>query len=144
MFARLYFANGTAEHLPGAPDAALERFRLVYASPHYRQDPVRGAVSSYKIFEHVPGALVSGSAGPESRVQIRLILRDPQGGRLEYSDVTRATRDGSYSFHVPYATDAGSGDFSPTGAYELTTGGKTSLVQVPEHAVQTGGTVPLR
>jgi dolichyl-diphosphooligosaccharide--protein glycosyltransferase len=143
MFYRLYFDNGATVDLPANHEDALERYRLVHVSPGGQEIPRHGFVPWYKIFEHVPGVLLKGRARPGTVVSIDLELRNDRGLGFDYRDVVRARSDGTFAFHLPYATDGRSGDFTPQGVYNLDLGGERRPIRISAADVLTGNTVLL-
>ncbi len=143
MFYRLYFDNGATVDLPANHEDALERYRLVHVSPGGQEIPRHGFAPWYKVFEHVPGVVLKGRGRPGTVVSIDLELRNDQGWGFDYRDVVRARSDGTFVFHLPYATDSKSGDFTPQGDYTLDLGGERRPIRINEADVMAGKTVSL-
>jgi len=104
---------------------ASAHFRLVHDSPEQRLRPQGG--SAARVFEVVPGAVLSGPAEAGAEVTAQLTVRTDQGQSLDYIRRTRAGPDGAFSVRVAYP-----------GEYRLTVGGTTRQVRVPEAAVVGG------
>ncbi|HMK48197.1 MAG TPA: oligosaccharyl transferase, archaeosortase A system-associated [Methanocella sp.] len=105
----------------------------------------RPPVKYVKIYEVVKGATITGQASPGAKVTANLTL-STDGRKFPYTQTTTADQSGSYSMIVPYATTAMNGtgyssDVSPVGKYTLTVGNTTTPVEVPESAIQNGGTI---
>lgn len=143
MFYRLYFHNGSTFDLRERHEDSLERYRLVHVSSGGQVLPSHGFVPWYKVFEHVPGVQLKGVAQPGAIVSIYLLLRNGQGSGVEYRDAVRSQSDGTFAFHLPYATDSRSGDFTPLGSYLLEAGGERRRIWIAEADVRAGKTVTL-
>ena len=97
MLARLYWGNGEG----------LVRHRLIQASlEHIASEPPRPV---YRIWEHVPGALLTGAAPEGAEVKASIAVREPSGAVFVYEAHARANAAGQYELRLPYAT-AASGD----------------------------------
>jgi hypothetical protein len=127
--------------------AAWERFRLVTEGPRggraltelYGGRAPQG-VAPFKLFELVPGALLEVHAEPGAQVQAFATIRTPLGRDFDFPIHRRADASGVARIRVPYATDGA----APTGALEawqVSAGGRTRDVAVPEAAVREGGVV---
>ncbi|HWG89624.1 MAG TPA: oligosaccharyl transferase, archaeosortase A system-associated [Candidatus Thermoplasmatota archaeon] len=108
--------------------------------------------SQLKIFEHVPGALLTGTAAPGARVTASVDLHSNVTGRdFTYTNSVTAGPDGSYQLRVPYSTTAyvplsegGTAlEVIALGPYRVQAGSGTTTVQVPDAAVLRGLTVPV-
>jgi hypothetical protein len=84
-----------------------------------------------------------GVTQPGGIVTVSLALRNAQGRDCDYRDVVRARSDGTFVFHLPYATDGRSGDFVPLGNYMLELGGERRQIRIAEADVMAGRTVSL-
>ncbi len=143
MFYRLYFHNGSTVDIRARHEDSLERYRLVHMSSGGRVIPPYGEVPWFKIFEHVPGVRLKGSAAPGTGVSISLELRNGAGQTVVYRDVAKAGADGAFVFHLPYSTERNSGDFSPVGSYLLALGNERYPVRIAEEELMAGKTVDL-
>jgi hypothetical protein len=126
LWSRLYHDHGSA----GPSGPALGHFRLVAETG----TPGEG----FKLFEHVRGAHLSGTAPPRAAVTLALRLRTPDGPDRPYLATATADGAGRFDYTVPYATDP-----NPQAAYaaeaRLHCPGGDVLVQIPEPAVLFGG-----
>ena len=89
---------------------------------HFEYDGV--ITATVKIFEHVEGARVQGTAAANSVVEAHLFLRcGPEDRLLKYARSTQTGADGRFELVVPHATTPGTGAWtcSAEGAYEIIT-----------------------
>jgi len=99
-----------------------------------------------KIFEHVRGAKITGNAPPNSIVTLTNTVKTNIGRTIQYKQITSS--NGTYELTVPYSTlgpISGETQFDtkPTGAYTVTAGNISKLVEINEKDVLEGGTVIL-
>ncbi|HPJ30197.1 MAG TPA: oligosaccharyl transferase, archaeosortase A system-associated [Methanothrix sp.] len=127
------------------PLEALGHYRLVHES----QSSVTSNGQKYvKIFEHVPGATITGEASPGSEVVISAPIATSRGRNFEYRQSTVADSNGSFSLVVPYSTEGPAPwstnfDTAPLGPYTLRVGGVQYEVRVPEGAVIAGSSISI-
>lgn len=115
----------------------MSRLRLVYESSTFRGDNPRSA--SVKIFEHVPGVVVTGrSSGP---VVAMLNLTTNQGRRFTYA-IEAAPVNGVYTLRLPYST-ASNGAVIADGAYIIMNPQIAKELSVDEEDVLRGSTIQL-
>jgi asparagine N-glycosylation enzyme membrane subunit Stt3 len=146
LHASLYFMDGARGLLDVADGGsrvvvpAADRFRLVYESagnPSAPQPPL----ATYKLFERVAGARVTGKAPPGYAVEAQLELDTPRGRPFTFSTQAVADPAGDYGLVLPYPTQATSGAVRSKGPYRLLSGPRTETIQVSEEAVQTGAVI---
>ena len=131
--------------MTSVPLEALSHFRLVYES---QTSVTSGGQKYVKIFEHVPGATISGEASPGTDVVISVPITTNRGRSFVYQQSTVADSDGEFSLVVPYSTE-GPVDWStnfetgPTGPYTLRVGTVQYDVRVPEGAVIVGSSIKI-
>lgn len=100
---RLYRFDGRRVSIAGRRYAPARHFRLVYECR--RQVRLLGRrLAACKLFEHVRGARLVGSAPPGERIDLALRLETNLGRRMLYRDSTVADERGRYARVVPYAT----------------------------------------
>jgi len=143
MYYRLYLQDGSAFALQGTETQALGRYRLVYESAGGSPEPVMGMVSHYKIFEYVPGALLTVTTVPGTMVTVELPLRAGSGRRFTYRDQVMTDGAGQLAVRLPYATTAGTGDVVPLGPYRIKYAAGTVLFTVQPEAVLNGAKLSL-
>lgn len=109
--------------------------------------------ASLKIFEHVRGANLTGTAPAGTPVTARVTLAAPYGvgqtATFAWNGATTAGPDGTWSLTVPYSTTAylapaqGGTNLvvKAAGPYTVTVGATTAEVDVPDEAVLGGETV---
>jgi dolichyl-diphosphooligosaccharide--protein glycosyltransferase len=90
-----------------------------------------------KIFEYVPGAVISGNAQNNVSVKITLNLTTNQGRSFTYSQEV-PSENGRYMFKVPYSTEKTNYGTQPTGTYIIRNGDFSRGVSVSEEAVLEG------
>jgi len=125
---------------PAFPMPALQHYRLVHES----ESTVTGnGQKMVKTFEHVPGAVVQGSAAPGTRVvaQVPVITNMNRAFLYQQSNITGA--DGRFTLVLPYSTegpiDSGTNfDTKPMSAYQLNVGDRQAELRVPEDYVLRG------
>ncbi len=133
MAPRLYFFDG--QSAPGGGGAPTDGFRLVYETP--------GAEDPLKVFELVPGALLTVTGALPSRpVSAAVRVRTNQAREFVWNVVAEADRSGSVQLRLPYATGR-------NGAIEATVwsvgdGGSTAQVATSERDVREGRRIELQ
>lgn len=125
------------------PLEALKHYRLVYESQSLATVTDQKYV---KIFEHVPGAEIKGSAPAGTEVSISVPVMTNQGRTFLYKQ--SAVSDGEFSLIVPYSTEGpieGGTNFltKPAGPYSLVVGDDFYEVRVPEEMVMSGGSTQI-
>jgi len=124
---------------------ALQHYRLVHES----ETPVTTNGQKFvKIFEHVPGAVVSGQAAPGTAVAARTVIMTNQNRAFLYQQSNVTDSSGWFTLVLPYATDGPivGGTIYDTRAmtpYQLQVGNATlsSGLNVSEVDVLNGGTI---
>ncbi|HQJ28129.1 MAG TPA: STT3 domain-containing protein [Methanotrichaceae archaeon] len=124
LIARLHLTDGQG----------LGRFRLVYESPSIRG--TSPPTSQVKIFEYLPGALITGAAPEGESVSARIELLTNQGRRFTYNG-TATSRHGIYEIRVPYSAGK-QGDVKALGNYTIQAGAVRKTVMVSERDVLEG------
>ncbi|HLL54036.1 MAG TPA: peptide transporter [Myxococcaceae bacterium] len=122
---------------------ATAHFRLVFESAEERLRQERGPYA--RLFETVPGALLSGQAAPGEEVTAVLVLETRQGTRLQYERRARAGPDGRFALRVAYAT-APTSEIHPApgqDGYMVKLGGMVRTVTVTDAQVSRSETVEL-
>ncbi len=115
---------------------ALTRHRLVFEAADERK--------GIWLYEIVPGAVVTGSATPDSVVAISLELESDSGKNLRWATRRRTDKEGEFRIRVPYATvGAPSSAIHSLGQYQLRTEqGVVATFDVTEDALQQGLKIP--
>lgn len=141
MHTRLMQGDGSMMRAAEVMLPALASWRLVHESPYLAQ--TGGAeMSYYKVFERVPGALVTGMAPKGQAVILTLDLLTTRQRRFSYLTRVHAGEDGMFAVRVPYATGSQQGDTRPAGSYTLYVGQTvTGTVAVSEDDVVQGNRV---
>ncbi len=112
----------------------LERYRLLY-----EVRPLDGVdVPSYKIFEFVKGAELSGSAPAHSLVKAELDLTTNLGRTTRYEAVTETDANGRYRLRLPYSTRGHSGSITIAQRYRIRVGELSDEIAIDESAVLQG------
>jgi asparagine N-glycosylation enzyme membrane subunit Stt3 len=101
-----------------------------------------------RIFELVPGALLTGSATPATQVRARITISNPltqEERTIAYATMT--DQDGRFSLRVPYATGGpvseAPGTIVVKGTYTVEWDDQTQSVEVSEEEVKAGREVPV-
>jgi oligosaccharyl transferase (archaeosortase A-associated) len=127
------------------PLPALKHYRLVHES----ESTVTYDGQKYvKTFENVPGAIIKGKAPAGTSVNISAAIETNQGRAFLYKPSNITDAGGNFTLVVPYSTEGPAAwstnfDTGPTGPYQLMAGSKVYVVNVPEEAVMTGGTIEI-
>lgn len=125
------------------PLEALQHYRLIHES----ENTVTYSGQKFvKIFEHVPGAVVTGTAGQGAKVSASVNVMTNQQRLFEYKQSTTADASGKFTLVLPYSTEGPSikgthFDTMPVGPYHLSIGGRISEIKVPEEAVMSESTI---
>jgi dolichyl-diphosphooligosaccharide--protein glycosyltransferase len=126
---------------PSVPLEALKHYRLVHESEN---DYYVQGLKWVKTFEHVPGAVITGSApaGTKVSIAVPIMTNSKRAFIYQQSNVS----NGRFTLVVPYSTEgpAQNGtkfDTKPMGAYQLQVGDNTYEVKVPEEMVMSGGVI---
>jgi len=140
MLASLFESDGSERRIETAAAGmrelpGLSRHRLLFdARPLAGTD--RSGAPTFKVFEFVPGARLTGAARPGARVRAELRVRSNRGREFVYRVSTRASADGRYELVVPYATAGGPPGIRVDARYALSCGSERAYVGVPERAVR--------
>jgi dolichyl-phosphooligosaccharide-protein glycotransferase len=138
MYYRLMVEDGSSYRSGTSTFRALGKYRLLYEAPNGFTIPGSGDVSLFKIFEYLPGAVLSGKGAKGEKVELELGLMSSIGRGFAYRDETIVRDDGRYSFRVPYPTTAPSGMVRPEAVYLLRVGGREATASVTEDDVYGG------
>lgn len=128
---------------PAFPLDALQHYRLVHES--------ETAVTSngqkfVKIFEHVPGVVISGNAPPGTKVVAMIAIMTNQNRAFLYQQSNTSDGSGRFTLVLPYSTegpiDGGTNfDTKPMSAYQVSVGDKVYELKVPEEYVLSGSVI---
>ncbi|MFZ2471804.1 MAG: oligosaccharyl transferase, archaeosortase A system-associated [Methanothrix sp.] len=124
------------------PLDALQHYRLVHES----ENTITAGQKFVKIFEHVPGAVISGNAPAGTKVVAAIPIMTNQNRAFIYQQSNISDADGRFTLVLPYSTEGpidGSTNFDtkPMSAYQLSVGDKTYELKVPEENVLSGAVV---
>jgi dolichyl-diphosphooligosaccharide--protein glycosyltransferase len=126
-----------AKTLFGRDGSRLGRYRLLHEIR-----PLAGAeLPSYKIFEFVKGAELSGTAPPRSLVVAELDLVTNLGREIRFEMVTEADISGRYRLRLPYATQGQPASIRTAARYQIRVGDSLEQVAVDESSVQSGALI---
>jgi dolichyl-diphosphooligosaccharide--protein glycosyltransferase len=106
------------------------------------------AGNQVKTFEHVPGAVIKGSAPAGTKVSAALAVMTNKGRAFVYQQTSASASSGEFTLVVPYSTEGpiASGtnfDTRPLGPYQVSVGDKTYEVRVPEEYVLSGSVITI-
>ncbi|OPY52159.1 MAG: Dolichyl-monophosphooligosaccharide--protein glycosyltransferase AglB [Methanosaeta sp. PtaU1.Bin060] len=137
-----YFAviASTSPTLSAVPLEALKHYRLVHES---ETSVTTNGQKLVKTFEHVPGAVIEGSAAPGTTVTIQVPVLTNKGRTFVYQQSNVTDSNGEFTLVAPYSTEGpivGGTNFDtkPMGPYRLSVGDETYEVRVPEEYVLSG------
>jgi len=113
----------------------LSSYRLIYES---KTTAIRSPDIKYiKIFEYVPGAIISGNTSIDGDVKAALNIMTNQGRTFTYTRHTTA-KDGRYVIRVPYSTVGSKYGTIPAGDYIIQNANASRSIQVREEDVMEG------
>ena len=95
----------------------------------------------YKVFQVVKGALVKGTAPPNSLVTAQTLVQTNQNTQFVYKATAFADMNGAYQMTVPYAN---TGNTIKTGAitsYRISAPGNRQTFDVSDNDVINGNTI---
>jgi dolichyl-diphosphooligosaccharide--protein glycosyltransferase len=125
---------------PAFPTPALQHYRLVHES---ESSVTTTGQKLVKIFEHVPGAVVQGSAAPGTRVVAQAPIMTNMNRAFLYQQSNTSDAEGRFTLVLPYSTEGpianGTNfDTKPMSAYQLYVGDRQAELRVPEEYVLSG------
>jgi len=125
---------------PAFPTPALQHYRLVHES---ESSVTTTGQKLVKIFEHVPGAVVQGSAAPGTRVVAQAPIVTNMNRAFLYQQSNTSDAEGRFTLVLPYSTEGpianGTNfDTKPMSAYQLYVGDRQAELRVPEEYVLSG------
>lgn len=135
----LYKSLVSTDAVPeGVP--ALRHFRLVFESRNSVPYPLFTLPHAFgKLFEIVPGAVLTGNIKPFAEVGMKTRIRTPQGREFDYSDRVKADDQGNFEIRVPYPNSPpGSSRVIATVPYELHSDDWTGVATASEGDIQAG------
>lgn len=125
---------------PAFPTPALQHYRLVHES---ETSVTSNSQKLVKTFEHVPGAVVQGSAAPGTKVVAQVPVMTNMNRAFLYQQSNISDGQGRFTLVLPYSTEGpveGGTNFDtkPMSAYQLNVGDKQAELKVPEESVLSG------
>ncbi|WP_292374013.1 oligosaccharyl transferase, archaeosortase A system-associated [Methanosarcina sp. UBA411] len=122
----------------------LGNLRLVHESDALKEK--NGIKNNVKVFEFVPGARLSGTAGPEQNITATLELSSNTGRKFTYQNKIVSDKNGSFEIIVPYSTENMEGGVDALSAYSLNAGENVTVsdIQVTENDILEGKTVEVK
>jgi oligosaccharyl transferase (archaeosortase A-associated) len=138
--AEIVSSRDTVSPSTSVPLEAMQHYRLVHESEH---GPVYQGTNYVKTFEHVPGAVIKGSAAPGTKVSIAVPVMTNLERAFVYRQSNVTDASGQFTLVVPYSTEGpivGGTNFDtrPLGPYQLSVGDTNYEVRVPEEYVLSG------
>jgi oligosaccharyl transferase (archaeosortase A-associated) len=126
------------------PLEALQHYRLVHES----ENTITNSQKFVKIFEHVPGAVISGNAPAGTKVVAAVPIITNQNRAFLYQQSNISDASGRFTLVLPYSTEGpiASGtnfDTKPMSAYQLSVGDKVYELKVPEEYVLSGEVITI-
>jgi len=124
------------------PLDALQHYRLVHES----ENTITAGQKLVKIFEHVPGAVITGNAPAGTKVVAQVPIMTNQNRAFLYQQSNTSDAGGRFTLVLPYSTEgpiAGGTNFDvkPMSAYQLSVGDKSYELKVPEEYVLSGAVI---
>lgn len=122
----------------------LGNLRLVHESDALKEK--NGIKNNVKVFEFVPGARLSGTAGPEQNITATLELSSNTGRKFTYQNKVVSDKNGSFEITVPYSTENMEGGVDALSAYSLNAGENVTVsdIQVTDNDILEGKTVEVK
>jgi dolichyl-diphosphooligosaccharide--protein glycosyltransferase len=129
---------------PAFPLDALQHYRLVHES----ENTITAGQKLVKIFEHVPGAVISGNAPAGTKVVAAVPIMTNQNRAFVYQQSNTSDASGRFTLVLPYSTEGSivggtNFDTKPMSAYQLSVGDKVYELKVPEEYVLSGAVIPV-
>ncbi|MDQ1261077.1 MAG: dolichyl-phosphooligosaccharide-protein glycotransferase [Euryarchaeota archaeon] len=129
---------------PAFPLDALQHYRLVHES----ENTISAGQKFVKVFEHVPGAVISGNAPPGTKVIAAIPIMTNQNRAFLYQQSNTSDSSGRFILVLPYSTEGpivGGTNFDtkPMSAYQLSVGASTYELKVPEEYVLSGDVITI-
>ncbi|MDD2835391.1 MAG: oligosaccharyl transferase, archaeosortase A system-associated [Methanothrix sp.] len=130
---------------PAFPLNALQHYRLVHES---ETAATSNGQKFVKIFEHVPGAVISGNALPGIKVVATVPIMTNQNRAFLYQQSNTSDASGRFTLVLPYSTEGSivggtNFDTKPMSAYQLSVGDKVYELKVPEEHVLSGAIITI-
>jgi dolichyl-diphosphooligosaccharide--protein glycosyltransferase len=124
---------------PAVPLEALKHYRLVHESA---TAVTLDGQKYVKIFEHVPGATITGKAKAGTVATIYLPVKTNEGRVFVYQQSN--VSNGEFTLVLPYSTEGPAEwstnfDTAPVSPYQLVVGDRSYQLRVPEEFVIGGG-----
>lgn len=145
---RLLLNAGTAQQDGDKLLLATGTLRRIHVSPlelqAIWQGQVKGPLREIALFERVLGARITGHAQPGARVTATLEAKHPGAPPFTFQQLAIAAADGTFSLHVPYATEGMPYGLVAKTLWRVQIGEKMQEIQVTEAAVLTGAVILLR
>jgi dolichyl-diphosphooligosaccharide--protein glycosyltransferase len=115
---------------------------------HESENTISAGQKFVKIFEHVPGVVISGNAQPGTRVVAAVPIMTNQNRAFLYQQSNTSDASGRFTLVLPYSTegsiDGGTNfDTKPMSAYQLSVGDKVYELRVPEEYVLSGAEITI-
>ena len=125
---------------------SLGNFRLIHESTLNTTENERSRGDTVKIFEYVPGAILTGTASPKQAVMATLELSSNTGRKFTYQKDEVADENGSFEITVPYSTENAGNGVHATSAYSLTAGENSTIaeIQVTESDILDGNRIEVK
>lgn len=137
LFIRLHMFDGTDTNWEGKEVSSLKHYRLAYESPNFVKNSPLPMTSVIKIFEYVPGAIVSGKANVRELITAEVIIKTNRERKFIYTNSTRANEKGVFEMTLPYSTINTPYAASATGPYWVKVGNREMILNVTEEDVIT-------
>jgi dolichyl-diphosphooligosaccharide--protein glycosyltransferase len=137
VFRRLYFHDGSEA---GLAMPALARHRLVYESDRVPREKFPDQ-PTFKVYEYVAGAHVSGRAPPETNVEVQLSLWTNRGRHRVYQANAVTDAQGRYALRLPYATRGAPPSVRTHASYTVSCWRDSKPLVVDETAVRAGSEI---
>ena len=142
-YARLYLFDGSNATIHRWNVDAFEHYRLVWESDRTVFNIREREIKRIKIFEYVPGAVLSGKVEPDQDVKISLKIKTNRNRIFIYENSVRSDKDGMFRVTLPYSTKDAAYETKAIGNYELKCGNMTRSIEVREEDVISGAEVVL-
>ncbi|MFB3765554.1 MAG: oligosaccharyl transferase, archaeosortase A system-associated [Methanotrichaceae archaeon] len=125
------------------PLEALQHYRLVHESESV---VTYDGQKDVKTFEHVPGAVIKGTAPAGTKVLIGVPIKTNTDREFNYIQSNTTDSKGVFTLVVPYSTEGPASwgtkfDTAPAGPYQLVVGDKVYEIKVPEEYVMSGSVI---
>jgi dolichyl-diphosphooligosaccharide--protein glycosyltransferase len=142
-YARLYLFDGSDATIHRWNVSPLAHYRLIWESNRTVFNIKEREIKRVKIFEYVPGAVLSGKVESNQDVKISLRVKTNRNQIFVYENSVRSDEDGMFRVTLPYSTKDAVYETKGIGNYEVKCGNMARSIEVREEDVISGAEIVL-